>query len=175
MIQVLRFIGVANAGVWFGAAIFVTFFAGPAFFSDAMLDALKHRYYAGLAAQIILGKYFLLHYICAFIALAHMLAEWLYLGRRQQRITIILWSVITGLVLVGGFYFQPRLHELHQAMYHSETPTEQAEATKAFRTRHGISQAANLIVTLSLLAFLWRMVTLPADVSRSGPYRKFIN
>lgn len=139
-----------------------------------MLDALQHKYYAGLAAQIILRKYFILHYICALIALAHMVTEWLYLGRLPQRITLGLWVGLTALILTGGLYFQPRLHELHQTMYHGETPTEQAEATRAFRSRHGLSQLANLAVTLGLLAFLWRMVLPPTDLARPGNYRKFL-
>jgi hypothetical protein len=174
MISLLRFIGVANAGIWLGAAVFMTIFAGPAFFSADMLDALKHKYYAGQAAQIILERYFILHYLCAFIALAHLLMEWFYLGRRATRLTTGLWVAITALILFGGFYVQPKLHEMHQAMYFGATPTEQAEATQSFRAWHGASQAANLLVMLGLLSFFWRAVLPPPESPRYGGYGKYL-
>lgn len=158
MISFLRFLGVANAAVWFGAAIFVTFFGGPAFFSSPMLHALAdQRYYAGAAAEVFLGRYFLLHYVCGALAVTHLLAEWLYLGRRLTRFTLGLLSLLLGLTLLGGLWAQPKLHGLHQTMYRSANAEEKATATQTFRTWHGVSQAANLFVTAGLLVYFWRL------------------
>ncbi|MCX6896235.1 MAG: DUF4149 domain-containing protein [Verrucomicrobia bacterium] len=158
MISFLRFLGVANAAVWFGAAIFATFFAGPAFFSDRMIHALAdQRYYAGAAAQVFLGKYFLLHYICGSLAVVHLLAEWLYLGRRLTRFTLGLLAIIAALALFGGVWMQPQLHGLHQTMYRGATTEERDTAAKSFRAWHGASQAANLFVTIGLLVYFWRL------------------
>jgi hypothetical protein len=173
VIQLLRFLGVANAGVWLGAALFVTCFAGPAFFSDRMMAALQHKYYAGLAAQIILGRYFVLQYLCAFIALAHLLVGWLYLGRRLSRLTVGLWIGLTALVLIGGLGFQPRLHELHQAKYAGGSAAVQAEADKSFGVLHGVSQAANVLVLTGLVIFFWRTVFPAPDPLRHSGYRDF--
>lgn len=173
MISFLRFIGAVNAAVWLGASVFMTFFAGPAFFSADMIEALKHRFYAGLAAQVILDRYFTLQCCCAIIALVHMLAGWFYLGRRAARFTIVLWACLTALIVFGGFFAQPKLHKLHQTMYYGSSATEQTVATKSFRAWHGASQAANLIVTLGVMVFFWRS-TLPGPESpRYGSYGKY--
>lgn len=157
MISFLRFLGVTNAAIWFGAAIFVTFFGGPAFFSPDMIAALKHRYYAGQAAEIFLSRYFILHYVCASLALAHLLAEWLYLGRRLTNLTRGLWAVLAALILFGGLVMQPHLRQLHQTMYWAQTPALRARATFSFRIWHGVSQGANLLVTAGLLVYFWRI------------------
>jgi Domain of unknown function (DUF4149) len=173
VIQLLRFLGVANAGGWLGAAVFVTFFSGPAFFSAGMIDALKHKYYAGLAAQVILGRYFIFHYLCAAVALAHLLAEWLYLGRKLSRLTLGLWAGLTALLLLGGVGLQPKLHQLHQAMYLGNNAAAQAEAAKTFYFWHGLSQTANLLVLAGLLVFFWRILFAAPDAPRAGGYWKF--
>ena len=158
VISFLRFLGVLNAAIWFGAAIFVTFFAGPAFFSDRMIHALAdQRYYAGAAAQVFLSRYFVLHYVCGALAVAHLLAEWLYLGRRLTRFTLGLLTLIIALTLFGAVWVQPKLHALHHTMYFSTTPAEKAVATNTFRTWHGASQAANLFVVAGLLVYFWRL------------------
>jgi hypothetical protein len=173
VIQLLRFLGVANAGGWLGAAVFFTFFAGPAFFSADMVNALKYKYYAGLAAQIIISRYFIFHFFCATVALAHLLSEWLYASRRLSRLTLGLWGVITALVLLGGIGFQPKLHRLHQAMYVGGNPAQQAEAAKNFYFWHGLSQAANLLLLVGLAVFFWRILFPAPDSARSGGYWKF--
>jgi len=158
VISFLRFLGVLNAAAWFGGAVFVTFFAGPAFFSDQMIHALANqRYYAGAAAQVFLGRYFSLHYVCGALAAAHLLAEWLYLGRRLTRFTTGLLTLIIALTLLGGTWMQPKLHNLHHTMYFGATPVEKTKATNTFRTWHGASQAANLVVVAGLLVYFWRL------------------
>jgi hypothetical protein len=62
VISFLRFLGVANAAIWLGAAVFVTCLAGPAFFSAEMLAVFGgQRYYAGAAAEVFISRYFFLH------------------------------------------------------------------------------------------------------------------
>src|SRR3989442_11060570 len=73
--------------MWFGASIFFTFSVGPAFFSDKMIGLLT-RPYAGAAAQIVIERYFFFHEMCGVIALAHLVAEWLYMGKPLQRLTL---------------------------------------------------------------------------------------
>jgi hypothetical protein len=57
MIGILRFIGIANAAVWFGSLIFFTVVVGPAFFSEGMINLFGAgnpqvgRAYASAAAR----------------------------------------------------------------------------------------------------------------------------
>jgi hypothetical protein len=147
-----------NVAIWLGASLFLTFVGGPAFFSDEMLKVLQHRYYAGAAAEVVLGRYFVLHYCCAGVALAHLLAERFYSGRKLSRGTLGLWLVLAGLILFGGLQLQPRLRELHHTMYWGETATQQAEAARSFRVWHGVSLAANLFVLGGLVFYFTRVM-----------------
>jgi len=173
VIQLLRFLGVANAGGWLGAAVFVTFFSGPAFFSAEMINALKYKYYAGVAAQIFLNRYFIFLGFCAFIALTHIVAEWLYAGRKLSRVTLVLWAALTALILIGGVGLQPKLHRLHDAMYLGGNAAQQSEAAKTFYFWHGLSQAGNLLLLIGLVFFFWRTLFPASETPRSGGHWKF--
>lgn len=169
MIGFLRFIGVVNASIWFGSAIFFTFVAGPTFFSDEM-KRLFPPPYNGLAAQMLLQKYFLLNHVCALIALTHLALEKLYAGRVLERFTLGILITIFGLSLLGGYWLQPKLKELHRIHYRG--PVAQREAAgKSFRAWHGVSQTANLAMTAGLLFYLWRVTSLN-NPSRLPGFRK---
>ena len=62
-------LAVVNAAVWFGAGLFLTVVVGPNFFSPAVTD-LVGRQNAGLIAQSVLAKYFVLQGVCTLVALA---------------------------------------------------------------------------------------------------------
>src|SRR5258706_13325490 len=112
----LRFIGILNAAVWFGAAIFFTFGIAPVFFTPQVRHLLGDIY-AGLVLQAVIERYFLLHYCCGAIALIHQLAEWVYLGKALQRGTVGLLLAILALSPTGGLWLQPKLKDLHRIQY----------------------------------------------------------
>ena len=67
MIGFLRFVGLMNAAVWFGAAIFFTFGIGAAAFSPEMKELLGPKnspYFSGAIAQILIARYFHLQLLC---------------------------------------------------------------------------------------------------------------
>lgn len=172
MIAFLRFVRVMNAAVWFGAAIFFTFGVGPAFFSAEMATYLS-RPYAGLAAQVVIERFFYLHYICGGIAMLEMLVSWLYSGRPAPR--LVMW-VLIGIVmlgLIGGLVIQPFLHQQHLIKYGTRsTPEQRAVAAKTFGMWHGISQFANLFMLGGLFFFNWRAVN-SGDGTRFASTAKF--
>jgi Domain of unknown function (DUF4149) len=185
VILVIRFIGVLNAAIWLGAAVFVTFAAAPAFFTGEakyLETAGMHPFYAGAMAEVVLARYFYVQYICGAIALAHLLAEWVYLGRALQRFTL---SVLVGLLCLGfagGLWLQPRLKRLHLTRYSmSESlkpvaipDAERVQAGRTFRVWHRVSALANLGALGGLVFYFWR-VTHPPDnlrfVSTSTKFR----
>lgn len=166
MIGFLRFVGVVNAAVWFGSAIFFTIVAGPTFFSDEMVKLIRPPY-NGAAAQILLKRYFYLHYCCGGIAVVHLLLERLYTGRTFERFTLALLAIILGFSLIGGFWLQPKLKGYHYIKYRGATAEERAAAAKSFGAWHGVSQTMNIFVTVGLLFYLWRVSSLnhPARVA----------
>ncbi len=165
MIGFLRFIGVVNAAIWFGSAIFFTVVAGPTFFSEEM-KSLFPPPYNGLAAQIFLKRYFYLQYFCGGIALLHLLLEKLYTGRTERFMSGLI-AVILSISLLGGLWLQPKLKELHVVKYRGQTVELRAGAGKSFGLWHGVSQTMNLFMTAGLLFYLWRVSSLnhPARVA----------
>ena len=176
MISILRLIGVVNAAVWLGAAIFFTLVAAPAIFSGdmrALLGSQNYPYFSGAIAQIIIARYFVLQHWCGAIALAHLLVEWLYLGKPLEKITLGVLVGIFSLGLVGGFWLQPKLKELHRTKYGvSSTAAEREKAARSFAAWHGASQVMNLGVLLGLVFYTWR-ATNPSDAPRFFSTTKF--
>jgi hypothetical protein len=118
------------------------------------------RAYAGAAAQIVLERYFLFHQICGGVALLHLMAEWLYMGRPLKRLTLFLLGTLLVLGFVAGYGLQPRLQALHRVMYApGQTPANREAARKQFQMLHGVSQVLNLLVIGGVTAYLWRVST----------------
>jgi hypothetical protein len=163
-----------NAALWFGATLFFTFAVGPAFFTPQTLalfgvsqnEAIA-RFYAGSMAQIVMERYFILQYICGGIALLHLLADWLYTGRRVHPLQkYVVWG-LCGLILIGGIILQPALHKYHRIQYGlgvRVTVQQVEQARHSFRTLHGISMVMNLFVVGGTLFYFCKM--LPGE---SGP------
>ena len=104
MIGLLRFVGILNAAVWFGTAIFFTFGTGLVPFSQEMKSLLgqaNYPYFSGAIAQLFIARYFSFQLGCAVVAVVHLLAEWLYLGKHSQKLQI-------GLLVRAGFGGPPR-------------------------------------------------------------------
>jgi hypothetical protein len=171
VVAFLRFVGILNAAVWFGAAVFFTLGAGPAFFSDEMIQLIgKPR--AGVAAQLVLSRYFTLQHWCAGIALAHLMVEWLYTGRPWQKSTLGLLLGLLALGLAGGYGLQPRMKELHLRMYAVQlTPAQREEAKKAFGPLHGAAQLMNLVVMGGILVYLWQITSSASSSRSAGKFR----
>ena len=158
MIGLLRFVGVGNAAMWFGASIFI-FWLQPAFFSDEMIRLLT-RPYAGAAAQIVIERYFVFHELCGVVALTHLVAEWLYMGKPLQRLTLWLLLGIFALGLVGGHSLQPKLRILHRTIYRpGSTPQQIEQAKQSFKLWHAVSQSLNFVVLVGVAVYLWRATT----------------
>ena len=165
MIGFLRFVGILNAAVWFGGAIFFTFATAPAVFSDemrALLEAKNYPYFSGAIAQIMISRYFKMQLICGMIALLHLLAERLYLGKTPEGRSLWLLTGLLTIVLVGGFWLQPKLKELHTIRYKATTSPEVRDAARSsFQTWHGVSMTFNLIMIAGLGFYLWRVANPP--------------
>ncbi len=165
----LRFVGVVNAAIWFGAAIFFTLAVAPTFFSPELTKIIQPPY-NGFAVQLVIKRFFIVQHICGVIALLHLLAEWLYMGKPLQRITLGLLLGIFCCNLAGGFWLQPKMSKLHWTIHRGPMELRPA-ARKSFSAWHGVSQAANLLVTAGLLFYLWR-VTSQVNATRLPQMRK---
>jgi Domain of unknown function (DUF4149) len=174
VLALLRFVGLVNAAVWLGAAVFLTFAAGPAMFSPEMADLLP-RYHAGRVAQILLGRYFIFQYVCGGLAVLHLVAERIYAGRSPGRFGVLLLSLLVALGLAGGIWLQPKMRYLHAVKYApNTTPAQKEAAAKSFGVWHGVSQSANLLMLGGVLVYFWRTanaVSLPRPLRSPRPLR----
>ncbi|MDB6022941.1 MAG: hypothetical protein JWQ04_2798 [Pedosphaera sp.] len=167
----LRFVGIINAAIWFGAAIFFALGILPAVFSQEMHRLFRETdpYYSGAVAQLLFGRFFALQCICGAVALLHLLAEKLYLGRALPRLGTTLVLALFCFGLIGNFWLLPHMKDLRQTRYFGQTQEQKEHARRSFGIWHGISEFANLFVIGGLLVNLVR-VTRPADPGRYGTF-----
>jgi hypothetical protein len=153
--ELLRFVGILNAAVWCGSAIFLTI-GLPAVFSPG-LKTLLTAPGVGFAAEAIVSRFFIVQYWCGAIALAHLLTEWIYGGRPVRRLNLSLVLGLLALALAGGLWAQPKMNALHEVKYFGKKAEQQAEAAKAFALWHGASESVNLLAIAGLIIYLWQV------------------
>ena len=172
MLGFLRLVGILNAAVWVGSVFFFTFAAAPAFFSKEMAEILP-KSHAGAAAQVVVYRYFIVQLWCAAIALAHLVAEWLYSGRPFKRLTLMLLMSLFLLNILGAYVLLPKMRELHLKKYSAQTTAEvKISASRSFRILHVTSTLLNLLVIPGVLVYLWQ-VTKPVNTARFMSVNRF--
>ncbi len=168
--------GILNAAAWFGAAVFFTFGAGLAPFSQEMKTLLgpnNYPYYSGAIAQIFIARYFHFQLVCALVAALHLLAEWLYLGKYPRKLQAGLLVALCAAALAGGCWLQPRMKAWHAVQHDmSARPEIRAAANRSFRAWHGAAQVVNLLLVGGLAAYLWRAAN-PSEPTRFVSALKF--
>jgi hypothetical protein len=163
---ILRFVGILNAAIWCGSAVFLTI-GLPAVFSPELKKLLTVPG-VGLVAQAVVARFFILQYCCGAIALVHLTAEWLYAGRSPLRGNLGLVIALLAIALAGGLWAQPRMRSLHNDKYFGRSAALQAQAGREFALWHGVSEAVNVLVLGGLVVYLWR-------VSASSEHPRFAN
>ena len=129
--------------------------------------------HAGAAAQVLIYRYFVMQLWCAGIALAHLIAEWLYSGRPFKRLTLLLLMGLFMVSILGAYVIHPKLKELHLKKYAVQTsPEVKASATRSFFILHGTSSLLNLLVIPGVLVYLWQ-VTRPVNTARFTSVNRF--
>ena len=176
VIAFLRCVGLFNAAVWFGAAMFFTFGVQPAAFSQEMkglLEAKNYPYFSGAIAQLLTARYFHLQIVCGVVALLHLLVEWVYLGKSGQKLWLGLLIALFAAALLGGGWLQPKLERLHTTIYAVNTPPRnRIAASQSFGVWHRVFTAVNLAMLAGLAVYLWR-VAHPSDPTRFVSTAKF--
>lgn len=159
MSKLLRFIGTINAAVWLGSAVFVTV-GLPVVFSPEVGRYIQHPF-VGIVAENILARYTVVQYWCAGIALIHLIAAKIFLGRRVSPLVLWILVVLSTFALASGLWLQPKMANLHYTKYWGTLPTAREEADKSFRRFHGGSQAANLLVIVGLVIYVSKVTQNP--------------
>ena len=175
----LRFIGVMNAAIWFGSAVFILI-AAQVFFSEDVRSTPLGRFWPGVMVSFVFQRFFLVQCVCGIIAIAHQLAEWVYLGRGMQRWLLALLGVLLLVGLIEGLAIQPRIRAMNLTRHslnekyapHRFTPAEIARAQAGFTTWHRVSFIIGITATVALGVFFWKIVN-PGDNARFVRSTKF--
>jgi len=164
----LRFLGVFNAAVWFGAVVFYLFGVSVLLNSDevrTLFGADHYDFFSRASLLIIQDRFYTIQWICAAVALIHLWTERWYLGRRTKRRWdgLILGALI--LSLWGDNYLVSRLSRLHNGQHARGASSELREASaKSFRNWQRIATLVHLYLLFGAGACLWR-----AANPESGP------
>lgn len=177
MIATVRFIGLLNAAIWLGSAVFAILGADKAVTSQGMQELLgpKHfPYYSGVIVELVNARFWHLHIGCAAVALLHLSAESLYFGRvlRKPWLVVLCGLLLIGVVEVSGL--QPKMHQLHLAAHAvNRPPAARQQAANIYRNWHAVSTIFEIFTLAALSAYLWRIAN-PNDPTRfltPGKYR----
>ena len=109
---------------------------------------------------------------CLFVAQRD---EWIYFGRTPPKRWLGLLIALIMAGLVGGYWMQPKMKELHRIKYGVGVKSSQAErdaADHSFRAWHGAAQGMNLLMLAGLGLYLWRVAN-PDDPARFVSTTKF--
>ena len=161
-----------NAAIWLGAAVFFTMCVVPALDSRDVSAVLGEKYFAyvsGAVTQVIQTRYFYWHIVCAIVALLHVVAEWLYLGRTARRLWLSLLCGLLTASLFGGIWLGPKLRELHRAQHALNLrPEDRAAAVKRFQFWQGMFQAMNVFLIGGTAVYFWRVSNPPDELRFVG-------
>lgn len=173
MIGFLRFVGIVNAAVWFGSTFFFTLVGGPVFFSEDAKLFFRDAFpvWSQSLWFMSLGKYYALQQVCAFIALLHLLAEWLYTGKGLPRALVYALIGLCAVAVLGGHAIQPKLKQWHRVRYApGYTVQQQKEAENALAVLRGFVHVTNVLAAATLLVYVWRLNS-PNESPRFGKRR----
>lgn len=169
----LRFVGIVNAAIWFGASIFFAVGILPGVFSQEVHNVFRENsanpFYSGAVAQVLFERFFAMQCICGLVALLHLYAEKLYLGRVMPRFGTLLVITLFCFGLIGNFLLQPHMRSLRQTRYFGATAEQKEHARRSFNIWHGLSEGANLFIMVGLLVHLIK-VTRPPETGRYGTF-----
>jgi hypothetical protein len=176
VIGFLRCIGLLNAAAWFGAGIFFVLGVGSAMSAIEVQKLLEAYYqsYSEMISQVIIARYYKLGIVCGVIAILQLLAEQFYFGRAPQKRWLSLLVGMFVFMLVGDFWLQPKLKDLHGTRYSAKAaPQLRAAANDSFKLWNRVSWTGNLLVLVGLGFYLPR-VGHPREATRfigSGKFR----
>lgn len=164
--KVIQLVGALNAAIWLGGTVFLTFIAGPAFFS-ADLEPILPKPESGIAARYLIGKFTAFQIACASIGAITLFIGWRRSMFDKPKSQALILIAIILLIGTGIMLLTPKMDAFHQIKYAEyfgvqATSEERDIAAKAFGRLHAVSQIGNLFVLIFLLlnfVLYWNMAS----------------
>ena len=148
--------------LWLGTGVGVAFIAIPVVFSPEIKTTLPPGMAGGVAQAILLR---LFEWQVAFAGVSGLLYAWERLRNAEAAGRLRAWLLppLILAALVSLFFVHPSLARMHQERYALETPEpRRRELAARFGAVHGISQGANLMILIGVLA-CWQKVAQPVS------------
>jgi hypothetical protein len=176
VIGFLRLVGLINAAAWFGGSVFFLLVGAPVLESDSMremLGAKNFPYFSGATFHLLASRWAMWQAVFGLVALVHLMAEWLYLGRMPGRPWRALLLTLCVGALVAGFGLEPRAREFQRVVYAVNAhPTARQNAASAELTLRKVLTGLDWLITLGVGAWLWRVAN-PPNPTRFVPTGHF--
>lgn len=177
MIATARIIGLLNAAIWLGAAVFAAWGTTKAVGSSEMQALLTPRHYpyiSGVVSELIAARYWDLHIVCSVVALFHLCAESLYFGKVIAKNSLALLLSLLLLGIAQEVVIQPAVKRLHLGAHAvNRTEVQKAASARGKARWQWASQAIYVLMVIGLGSHLWRVAS-PPDATRflvPGKYR----
>jgi hypothetical protein len=159
VISFLRVVGLMNAAVWLGGSLYHLLAVGP-FFSSAGIKWLIGDFYAGGVGLMAWQRFYALSYLCISVALLHLVAEWVYLGRGISRFNGGLLCLLLTFTLLGNY----QMDKVVAPAYYNRTSQkvsaeERARAERTYPLWSTIWNTSTVLLELGILIFSIRTLT----------------
>ena len=154
MRNLIRWLGLLNAALWWGGTLFFTLVVAPGVFSPQMRLLFSAPFSVGYIAQTLLERFFYFSCCCAFLGLLLAVAEWGVLGRRFPK---WFWGLLTALLafyVASELWLFPMMRNLHETKYFGHSAPQRQRAARTFGAWHGVSQLGNLVALAGLTVYL---------------------
>lgn len=153
MISFLRFVGVMNAAVWLGASLYHLLAVGP-FFSTAAARWVLGEPQATGAGLMLWHRLYTLQYLCVGVAWAHLLTEWVYLGRGPSRFQGWMLSLMLTLTLAGDLELRHGVEPAHWTRLNAKANAEEkARAQRNYPLWSALWMSTQAGLTLAVILF----------------------
>jgi hypothetical protein len=128
--------------------------------------------FSGIGLQRLWARDFDLQMWCAGVALLHLVAECVYLGRPLSRFHLFLLVGLLCSSLIGGFLLQPKVEKLHLARFQKDAPAQQIKsAERAYPVWNGVTQFLNYLTLVGIMVYLWQVTGLNAQNRFGSKFR----
>jgi hypothetical protein len=131
----------------------------------AALGVTADSYFPGAVASVVMSRYYHVTLACGVVALLHLLAEWMYMGRPTRKFSSALVAGLFLLTLIGSNAIQPAMARLNRKHYTAAQPDERESAAKSFRLLHTTTRVFDVLIIGGLILYVWRVGS-PSDTLR---------
>lgn len=154
MIETLKFAHFFSIAIWFGSLVFFSFFAAPSIFRSLSRED------AGKLVGLIFPKYYMVGYVCGFLAITSLFVLGNMEGNKFPEVRFYILVFMSAVTLYSGIFVGGKARRIKlQIAEAREADGDDKEKLgnlrKEFGKTHRVSMILNVTVLLSALALVY--------------------